>query len=52
MKNKNVFMVFDNKEFHLHDINYAHFKSQPLLIQECIKQKMIVKYMETNYKEE
>jgi len=51
MKNKNVFMVFDNNEFTLNDMNYAHFKSQPLLIQECIKQKMIVKYLETDYKE-
>lgn len=49
MKNKNVFMMLDNKEFYLNDINYTHFKSLPPIIQESIRQKMILKYLENNY---
>ena len=49
MKNKNVFMMLDNKEFYLNDINYAHFKSLPPIIQESIRQKMILKYLENDY---
>ncbi len=51
MKNKNVFMMFDNQAFYLDDINYAHFQSLPPLIQESIRQKMMLKYLENDHNE-
>ena len=44
-------MTLDNKEFYLNDVNYAHFQSQTPIVQEAIKQSMILKYLQSIYDE-
>ena len=51
MKNKKVLMRLDNKEFFLNDVNYAHFQSQTPIVQEAIKQSMMLKYLQSIYDE-